>query len=590
MHRTVRALRLSLLVVGILLSSSSALAQARNPKLGVIAHGRAEREGWSHVIVKAAESAVLNELEPIIRDGGGTPAEDLPLIHSRTAYLPNGAIRALADHPKVARVSVDRMVQAVNERTSATIGAAAVRQQLGLDGAGVTIAVIDSGVTPAHDDLGGATGQRIVRFVDLVKGRTAVYDDYGHGTHVAGILAGNGADSTGARSGVAPGAQLVVLKVLDDRGRGRISRVIAALDWVVANRDALNIRIVNLSISAGVFESYDEDPLTLAAKRAVDAGIVVVAAAGNLGRGATGLTQYGGITAPANAPWVLTVGAASHQGTVDRGDDTIAPFSSRGPTAINFAAKPDLVAPGVGIESLADPHGLFYTRYAQYLLPGTVATTYLPYLSLSGTSMATPVVSGTVALMLQANPLLTPNQVKGILQYTATAPSGYDALTQGAGFLNARGAVDLARFFAAPGAAYPSHDGWGTRLLWGNRLVSGGTLLPSAAAWGAAVPWGDAAATDAVACEPEACTSNNVVWGSLCGGSDCATGAEDDTVVWGSTDDDTVVWGSDTEDTVVWGSDDQDTVVWGSDDHETVVWGSGCSDPSCEPVIWTPQE
>src|SRR4029450_10463246 len=153
--------------------------------------------------------------------------------------------------------------------------------------------------------------------------------------------------------------------------------------------------------------------------------------------------QYAGITAPGNAPWVLTVGASSHMGTVDRADDTIAAFSSRGPAAIDYTAKPDLVAPGVGLESLTDPASWMYGAKSAYLLNGTVATSYLPYLSLSGTSMAAPVITGTVALMLQANPALTPNAVKAILQYTAQLYPGHDALTQGAGFLNAKGAVEL---------------------------------------------------------------------------------------------------------------------------------------------------
>src|SRR5687768_8844060 len=144
--------------------------------------------------------------------------------------------------------------------------------------------------------------------------------------------------------------------------------------------------------------SRTTDPLTLAAKRAVDAGIVVVAAAGNQGRYRDGSDAYGGITAPGNAPWVLTVGAANHTGTTDRADDTMAAFSSRGPTAVDYSAKPDVVAPGVGIESLSDPASAFYTTKSAYLLPGTVQRSYLPYLSLSGTSMAAPVVTGTVAL------------------------------------------------------------------------------------------------------------------------------------------------------------------------------------------------
>src|SRR5204862_1224341 len=192
---------------------------------------------------------------------------------------------------------------------------------------------------------------------------------------------------------------------------GRLSDVIAALDYVVAHRDALQVRVINLSVGAQVAESYNTDCLTQAAKRAVDAGIVVVAAAGNNGR-ANGQTQYGAIAAPGNAPWVLTVGASSHQGTSDRSEDIVAAFSSRGPTAVDYTAKPDLVAPGVGIESLSNPASAFYAAYTPYLLPGTVPTSYLPYLSLSGTSMSSPVIAGTVALMLQANPQLTPNQVK----------------------------------------------------------------------------------------------------------------------------------------------------------------------------------
>src|SRR5207302_9148760 len=154
-------------------------------------------------------------------------------------------------------------------------------------------------------------------------------------------IAGNGYDSNGQNAGAAPDARLVSLKVLDASGRGNISHVIAALDWVVANKNAYNIRVVNLSVGATIRESYWTDPLTLAAKRDVDAGIVAVTAAGNFGSTSAGQPQYGGITAPGNAPWVLTVGASSSMGTPAREDDTVASFSSSGPTYIDWAAKPD---------------------------------------------------------------------------------------------------------------------------------------------------------------------------------------------------------------------------------------------------------
>ena len=279
------------------------------------------------------------------------------------ATVPNIGLSLLASSPLVAHVALDRAIVGAMERTGSTIGATAMRQALGLTGAGVGVAVIDSGIMAWHDDLVAPPGQapRIQQFIDFVNERGVPYDDHGHGTHVAGIIAGNGFDSSGARTGVAPGAELVVLKVLDGTGRGYISDVIAALDYVVTHQSELNLRVVNMSIAASVSESYDVDPLAQATRAATTHGLVVVAAAGNRGRNPQGQTQYGGIGAPGNAPWVLTVGASSHQGTVDRADDTMAAFSSRGPTALDYAAKPDLVAPGVGIESLSVPDSALYS-------------------------------------------------------------------------------------------------------------------------------------------------------------------------------------------------------------------------------------
>jgi serine protease AprX len=552
--------------------------------------------GSSRVIVRLSQSASLPNVASLLRAAGGRLGRRLPSIASQVVVVPNIALRLLAANPLIERITLDRPVAGAMERTAQTIGARAIRQNLGLDGTGVGVAIIDSGVIGWHDDLADAgVGQRVDRFVDFVDGSTQAHDDYGHGTHVAGIIAGNGYDSDGARTGIAPGARLVVLKVLDEAGRGYMSDVIAAFDYAIAEREALNIRVINLSVASGVHESYNADPLTLAAKRAVDAGIVVVAAAGNNGRGTQGQTQYGGVTSPGNAPWVLTVGASSHMGSIDRADDTIAAFTSRGPTALDHAAKPDIVAPGVGIESLSNPDSTLYSSAYQYLLEGTRPTSFLPYLSLSGTSMAAPAVTGTIALMLQANPSLTPNEIKAILQYTAEEHANYDPLTQGAGFVNARGAVELARHLVSPSTVpYPDASGWGERLIWGNRLVKGGRLTSNANAWSLGVTWGASTALDGetvswgVRCSSSECTgfdggwvvgqgySKNVVWGSHCDGGDCAT-------VW------TIEFAKAADDgeTVVWGTDGGETVVWGTDGGETVVWGTSCTDSSCRPIIWS---
>lgn len=508
----------------------------------------------ARVIVQMAKGHAASELNPIVEALGGTIERRLDIINASVVEVPAPAIRTLSGHPLVAHVSVDRRVVGTMERTSATIGATTVRETSGYDGAGVGVAIIDSGVTPWHDDLAsGDGGQRVVRFVDFVRNRPNPYDDYGHGTHVAGAIAGNGFDSGGARTGIAPRAHLMVLKVLDEQGNGRISNVIAAFDYILRRSAGLNIRVVNLSVATRVSESYNTDPLTVAARQLVDAGIVVVAAAGNLGRTAEGLDAYSGITAPGNAPWVLTVGASNHMGSVVRSDDRMALFSSRGPTPVDYGAKPDLVAPGVGIESLSAQGSTFYQTLSPYLLNGTVSTGYLPYLSLTGTSMASPVVSGTIALMLQANSGLTPNKVKAILQYTAEVYQGYDPLTQGAGFLNALGAVELARSLATSTSTNGSPSSWSRGVIWGNQLIRGDVFAVSAP-WATGVTWGEASLT------LDGNAPRNVVWGKRCGGSNCQeqwtlAAAYDESVVWGTNVDQSVVWGTTSSDgSVVWGT------------------------------------
>jgi serine protease AprX len=526
----------------------------------------------------------------LVRAHGGVSGRRLGILKARVARLSNRQLKALASNPRVKRVHLDRTAEGFVGRTAVTVGARAVQELMGYTGAGVGVAVIDSGITGWHNDLSvaGGQGQRVAHFVDFVNGYTRAYDDWGHGTHVAGIVAGNGFETFGTRNAIAPGAHIIALKALDGQGRGTISNVIAAIDYAVANKNALNIRVINLSLGAAVTESYLTDPLTLAAKRAVDAGIVVIAAAGNLGKANDGQPQYGGIGSPGIAPWVITVGASSTNGTVLRRDDTMAAFSSRGPTMFDHNAKPDLVAPGYGTISLADPRSASYTEKASFLLEGLRTTSLKPYIAMSGTSMSAPVVAGTVALMLQANPLLSPNLVKAMLQFSAQEYPGYDALTQGAGFLNARGAVRLAEYFRTgqPGSAYPAMTGWSRQIFWGNKRVTGGVLTPGGTAWLNCVVWGDRRTP----------AGQNIVWGDNCHDSSCDNivwgnnivwgDAAGDNIVWGDQGDDNIVWGNSDGDNIVWGNGESDNIVWGNSGVDNIVWGDDCGGENCDHIVW----
>lgn len=616
-------------VLTTLLASGMALplSAQTGPGGGVGARGRPYKLDFRVERLKTANPSARSSVIVTLPPGAQLPAAfqqyarrdgQLSLIHGQVLDLPNSVIAQLETDPGIYQVHHNRPVGRFNYRTAVTTGALEVQEALGYTGAGVTVAVIDSGIATWHDDLsaGGVTSafpygdQRVAAFVDFVNGRTQPYDDNGHGSHVTGIIAGNGYNSQGEKAGIAPNASIVSLKVLDAEGLGTISHLIAALEWVAANHRAYNIRVVNVSVGAPVEESYWSDPLTLATKAIVDLGIVVVGASGNFGQDLDDQIQYGAITAPSNAPWVLTVGASSTQGTLTRTDDVVADYSSNGPTYIDFSAKPDLVAPGTGTVSLAAPGSTFYDTKPDYLLAGSPALGYKPYLSLTGTSMAAPVVSGTVALMLEANPSLTPNLVKAILQYTAQPYEGYDPLRQGAGFLNALGAVQLARFYdeAQPGDVMPSQDVWSRHIIWGNYLVSGGYINPRGTAWTTPVVWGQIGrdVSWGSSC-PRGC--GNIVWGTGdASGEDVVWGASGrENIVWGTGGRDNIVWGTGGRDNIVWGTGGRDNIVWGTGGRENIVWGTtarngnivwgtggrdnivwgtDCGGADCEDVVW----
>jgi serine protease AprX len=300
------------------------------------------------------------------------------------------------------------------------IGADAVWSK-GITGKGVGVALIDTGVTRVD----GLSGANVVNGPDLSfesQDTTLRYrDNFGHGTHLAGIIAGKNSVAADGFSGIAPGVKLTSIKIGVANGAVDVSQAIAAVDWAVAHRgdDPANpIRVINLAYGTDGTQDYRVDPLAFAVENAWRKGIVVVAAAGNGGTSAR-------LANPAYDPYVLTVGAADTKNTVSVSDDTVASFSSRGTTA----RKVDVVAPGRSIVSLRDPGSLIDTDYP-------AARTGTRFFRGSGTSQAAAVVSGAVALMLQARPTLTPDAVKNLIKATARSIAPQTALDSGVGTLN----------------------------------------------------------------------------------------------------------------------------------------------------------
>jgi serine protease AprX len=405
------------------------------------------------------------------------------MIGAASTDLTEDQLADVAALPYVAAVTADSPVFATSatvaptstlDITNATIGLGSLASRdARLTGAGVTVAVIDSG-TDDLPDLDAADGSsRIVGWADFVGRSRWPYDDGGHGTFVAGLIAGNGAASRpvdqGGRAtqqfrGVAPGAGIVSLKVLDRYGQGTASALIAAIQWTIRHRDQYGIRVINLSVEGAPTCSAAFDPIDLAAEAAWKAGIVVVCTAGN-----EGSFGPGGILSPGNDPYVITVGALDTAQTATQADDAVASWSSMGPSMFDEFAKPDLVAPGVHVVSLRDRWSYLDRTYPQNRVP---VSSYIPgappwwpesYFVMSGTSTAAPIVSGVVALMLQKDPTLKPDDVKTRLMASADALVGAPPKQQGAGEVDVPGA--LAQTGHATGPALSADLGDGHTVL-----------------------------------------------------------------------------------------------------------------------------
>jgi serine protease AprX len=366
-----------------------------------------------------------------IRSQSGRDGNALAIVGGASGKLTARAIAKLSRRGNVSKISYNDP----NVRVTGPLGApleslytelvhAPEVWNLGYTGQGVTVAVLDSGIAPVADLT--QPSSRIIAAVDFVDSTAGVGDPGGHGTHIAGIIAGNGTDSAGGYQGIAPEANLIDVRVLNEGGTANMSTVIRGIQWVVNNRSAYNIRVLNISLGTTAIANYRVSPLAAAVEMAWFSGIVVVTSAGNSGPLPTT------VSSPADDPFVISVGCLDDNQTLDPLDDLVPDFSARGPTLYGHV-KPDLVAPGRKVISLRSPGS-----YLDELLPERRVGE--SYFRLTGTSMSAPVVSGIVALMLERNPGLKPNQVKNILrQSTRTLP--WEANTVGTGVVDAYAAV-----------------------------------------------------------------------------------------------------------------------------------------------------
>ena len=390
---------------------------------------------------------------------------------------------------------------------------------MGLQGQGVTIAVIDSGVSQSLDfgaAPGGAfsPGDRLLAQVTLSPHATTAADTYGHGTHVAGIIAGNGTLSGGAYAGIAPQANLVGLRISDDTGMAYESDTVAAMQWVLSNKDLYNIRVVNLSVNSTLEQSYHLSPLTGAAEILWFNGIVVVASVGNNGPAGGYNTAN---ASPANDPFIITVGAVDEHDTPDTSDDSQAPFSAYGTTVDGFY-RPDILAPGYNIISVLSEDSSWDVEHPdRVVFNGS-------YIRLSGTSMSAPMAAGAAALLLQDEPDLTPAQVKYRLIHTAGSVDGTP-------YLNVYAAVTGTTTGSANVGIKP-HD-----ILCKSALIAF---------------WATQNGAD------------DIDWGSV----------NWDSVNWDSVNWDSVNWDSVNWDSVNWDSVNWDSVNWDSVNWDSVNWDS----------------
>ena len=437
-NRLITLIVLMTLVLALPCSAAGNQAQAAQRMHPLLQQMAAEQpDQMVQVIVQKTDAS--DQAEAAVARAGGEILMGLDIIHAFVARIPAGAAREISAQPSVRWISPDAPMeeaqcsQCINTANLASAYIKSIRADQTWNttpyrqGAGIGVAVVDSGIN-WQTDLYTIMGQN--RVIANVRFNTdynqTTFDNFGHGSHIAGVVGGNGRTLNGKYIGVAPKSNIINVKVSNDDGSSTVSSVVAGLEWILKNRARYNIRVVNISLNSSVEESYHTSPLTAAVEVLWFNNIVVVVSAGNNGTE----TLY----PPANDPFVITVGAVDDKGTASITDDEVASFSAH--SSENGLKKPDLVAPGRNIVSLmGNVNGVIPSAHPANKVDNT-------YFRMSGTSVAAPMVSGAAALLLEDEPNLTADQVKYRLMATAnTSWNGYNANKAGAGYLDVFAAV-----------------------------------------------------------------------------------------------------------------------------------------------------
>jgi serine protease AprX len=492
------------------------------------------------VVVQTEPGAGQAAADAVVRLGGHVDLP-LPIIDGFSATLPADQVAILEASTGVAAVTPNRPVTFSGQYGEGSGVASAVYTDVvragktweqGNTGEGVGVAVIDTGINPVGDLAG-----KLAWSMDM-SGEANNVDSYGHGTFIAGLIAGSGAASGGAVKGVAPDVRLLSVKIAGANGSTDLIRLIAALDFVATTRDVFGTRVLNLSLAVQPWGPYRYDPIDVAVERVWNSGVVVVTAAGNKGNVA------GAIAAPGDDPFVITAGAADDHTTVSSGDDTLASFSSVGPTADGFA-KPDLVAPGKSVVSL---------RVAGSTIdqanPGArIGTSYFKG---SGTSFSAAVTSGAAALVLSRTPALTPNQVKARLIGNARGAGNIvPAAGRGAGQLDAYAATNSTDTSAANAGLTPAS-------FFG---VSGADVILAGSSWGGS-SWGGS-------------SWGGSSWGGSSWGGSSWGGSSWGGSSWGGSSWGGSSWGGSSWGGSSWGGSSWGGSSWGGDSWAGDAWGDG---------------